>query len=682
MASVLACSVFVEPSKSNPVGGTVSQGTASFTSQGSHLTVQSSDRAFINWQSFNIGHGETTSFVQPSSSSLVWNQIHDQNPSQILGNLNANGYVVLQNSSGFYIGGQASITAPGLLMTTAPFPMPDLYSGGAWTFHTPPPAARIINYGQISVGNGGSVFLVAHDIENHGTIAAPGGEIGLYAGKQVLISERPDGRGLSATVTLPAGSVDNSGALIANAGTIAMQAQVVNQGGLVQANSIRQVNGVIELIASESVKLGPGSIIEAKGDTTGISTGGSVVIQSGGSFADQVTSTINVGGGTKGGNGGEVEISGRQMSAIRSSIAGHATPGFESGKLLIDPENILLTDHGDSAPSSGTVAPNDPPSAGSLDTLTLDVNTINNLIAQNSLSQVNLKATRDIELATVWSLPDSPDPKAGLTLQAGRNITVDDGAGIAAGKNWNLRMSAGAQNMASRPAAGTDGIYLNGSAYLQTQNGNIDLWAADEVLIATGSSDMVRENGIRTLNGGNISVMAQYGDVNAGANPHGYARYKSRAPFYPVSLTLGGISTASGGNVSISAGGDVVSYLPSNGSGSEAAGDGGTGAFGQPGDVTITAGGSVFGHYVLADGVGKITAGLNAGGPDANNNLALSLIKGHWSVSTPNGSIYLQEVRNPNGVFNDAGGFTSSAYHYFDYDPESSVNLAAGGAVF
>src|SRR6516225_3058775 len=136
------------PSRSlfaNPAGGSVVQGSASFSSSGSQLTVQTSDRTQINWNSFNIGVGETTSFIQPSSSSVVWNRINDPNASQILGNLNANGYLILQNPSGFYIGGQAAITAHGLIMTTAPTPPPDLSSGCAWQFNTPPPTASIIN---------------------------------------------------------------------------------------------------------------------------------------------------------------------------------------------------------------------------------------------------------------------------------------------------------------------------------------------------------------------------------------------------------------------------------------------------------------------------------------------------------------------------------------------------------
>ena len=44
--------------QANPVGGVVSQGSASITSAGSQLTVnQTSANAFINWQSFNLDAG-------------------------------------------------------------------------------------------------------------------------------------------------------------------------------------------------------------------------------------------------------------------------------------------------------------------------------------------------------------------------------------------------------------------------------------------------------------------------------------------------------------------------------------------------------------------------------------------------------------------------------------------------
>jgi len=191
------------PAAANPTHPVVTQGSATFSTQGPQLTIHTTANTLINWSGFNIGAGQTTTFVEPSSTSVVWNHISDPNPTQILGHLDANGYVVLQNQSGFYIGGNAVINAAGLVMTTTPAVPLDVFGGGSWQFTAPPPTASIINYGEINAGPGGSVFLISRNIENHGGITAPGGSIGLCAGEQVLMSPRADGRGFSAAVTLP-----------------------------------------------------------------------------------------------------------------------------------------------------------------------------------------------------------------------------------------------------------------------------------------------------------------------------------------------------------------------------------------------------------------------------------------------------------------------------------------------
>ncbi len=720
-AAALLAGACVSPfaASANPVGATVSQGTASFSSQGSQLTIRTSDRTFINWQSFNIGLGQTTDFIQPSSSSLVWNRINDANPSQILGNLNANGYVVLQNQSGFYIGGQASITTHGLILTTAPIPMPDLSSGGPWDFNAPPPAAKIINYGQINLDKGGSVFLIAHDVENHGTVSAPEGNVGLYAGKEVLVSERPNGLGLSAKVILPEGSVDNSGKLIADAGTIAVHAQVVNQGGLVQANSLREVNGTIELVASDAVNLGPGSVISAKGDTGGVSPGGSVVIQSGKSFSDQATSTIDVSGGPNGGNGGQLEISAALLPAIHSSLNARALPGFTGGGLTIDPTTITLDDVQEADYNSQIINGGFSQFSVIADYITL----VTSWATPAILSQLSLKANDDITLGTSWTVSSSlsqlnlaaggniflngnsvltltaPDSgSAALNMSAGNNITfgtldanlnVLDTGSISAGNGWNVSLNAGTGFVATpqqpAPASGSDGIYLIGSSSIKAGTGNISLSAANEVQVGWAGVGNTTSGtaSINTTRGGSIAVTTQYGDVDTGQNSAGYVYSTSRltpaAPFYySVSSSLGGISTAAGGNVTINAGGNVSSYMP-NGTIST---DAGSGAFGpQPGNVSITAGGSVFGHYVVANGVGTITAGQDVG--NSLQNVALSLIKGSWNLYAPNGNIYLQEVRNPNGTYNTATKpAVAAGNHLFDYDPQDSVGLAAGNGVY
>src|SRR4051794_37104127 len=68
-----------------PQGGVAARGHASISQNGSQTTIRAGNNAVINWQKFDIGAGETATFVQPSVASVVWNRITDQSPSQILG---------------------------------------------------------------------------------------------------------------------------------------------------------------------------------------------------------------------------------------------------------------------------------------------------------------------------------------------------------------------------------------------------------------------------------------------------------------------------------------------------------------------------------------------------------------------------------------------------------------------
>ena len=667
----------------NPVGLTVQSGSASAVAHGSQLTITVSDNAFLNWQSFNIGPGETTAFIQPSAASVVWNRINDQNPSQIFGHLTANGVVVLMNQSGFYFGPNSFVSAAGLIVSTAPVVPVESRAGLFWQFNGPPPSAGIVNYGQLNVGRGGSAFLIAERVDNHGTISAPEGNIGLIAGQQVLLSERPDGRGLSAAVQLPSGSVDNSGRLIADAGTIALNARVVNQNGLVRANSVRERNGIIELVASDSVTLGDQATLSAEGGSSGVSDGGQIEIKSDRAFTDSSSSRISVAGGAEGGNGGFVEISAPIMPAIQSVIDGHSSAGGRGGRLLLDPTDIFI-----GAP--------DP--SGSPGSLNLDVASPSFV----GLSQIDLQATRNITLTTgtTWDLLQSTGiaaPGSRLTLEAGSDVLIQDAASIVAGPGWSVILEAGRNFsvpntiVAGVPvlpslaasgivAPGAGSIVFEGSGSLETQDGGISLLAGGKTTVADGMTTIngviVNSGFVRTVGGGSIDVEAVTGDVNAGTSTAGFV-YRSSG--FSVDENLGGISTAFGGNVNIHAGQDLISFLPSGTQNSDA----GSGAFGSaPGDVTLSAGRDVFGHFVVADGVGSITAGHDAG--TANSTLgtkllALSVINGGWTVDATH-DILLQEVRDPNGVFND-NNFPASLKHLFDYSPGAYTILNAGDSV-
>ena len=320
--------------------------------------------------------------------------------------------------------------------------------------------------------------------------------------------------------------------------------------------------------------------------------------------------------------------------------------------------------------------------------------TINSFSSYAGQTNIALQATGNVIISGgPLNLPDLPSGASFgvLTIQAGNNITIQDGTGIVAGSGWTVSLVAGTALTGSTPTSGNDGIYLNGAAFVQTQNGDINLWAANEVQAGwMGTSTGSVNNGIgsiTTIAGGNIDVTAQYGDVNTGSDANGFL-YKQPTgvhhnilvpPYYTVSSSLGGISTAAGGNVTINAGGNVLSYLPA---GTESD-DAGTGAFGsQPGNVTITASNNVYGHYVLANGLGTITAVNNVGVPSGGNSVALSVIDGDWDVTAQNGNIYLQEVRNPNGVFNNTGNDSSVAAHLFDYGSQATVSLTAGNGVY
>ena len=105
----------------NPTGGTVAAGSATITSSGSELDInQTSDRAVINWGTFDIAHGETTKFIQPGVNSLALNRVTTSGQiSTINGNLLANGHVIIINPNGVLIGPHGNVDVAGFVASSA-----------------------------------------------------------------------------------------------------------------------------------------------------------------------------------------------------------------------------------------------------------------------------------------------------------------------------------------------------------------------------------------------------------------------------------------------------------------------------------------------------------------------------------------------------------------------------------
>src|SRR5580692_8867509 len=241
VAVLAAAPLAAVPAVAGPNGGTVVGGSATIQGQGSASVIinQSSLNAVINWQTFNIGKGETTTFNQTQgSSSVALNRvIGGQGPSFLDGTLTANGRVFIVNGDGILFGAHSSINASGFLATTNDIRNED-FMAGKYNFNIPGlPNASIVNLGSITATSGGFAALVAPGVRNAGTITATLGTVALAAGNAFtldfygdkLITLAVNDRIASTVIDVATGQplgalVGNSGKLKANGGRVELTA--------------------------------------------------------------------------------------------------------------------------------------------------------------------------------------------------------------------------------------------------------------------------------------------------------------------------------------------------------------------------------------------------------------------------------------------------------------------------
>lgn len=240
-------------------------GQASFSQEGNVFSITNTPGTIINWQSFSVNAGEITRFIQQSSDSAVLNRIVGQDPSQILGALQSNGKVFLINPNGVVFGRDSRVDVGGLVASTLNMTDAD-FLAGKMNFNGGPNAGSVRNEGAITTPGGGKVFLVAPNVENTGVITAPNGEVMLAAGRSVQLVDagNPD---LTVVVSAPGDQAINLGQVVANGGRIGIYGALVNQRGVVNANSATVgQDGKIVLKASRDIVLEQGSVTKAGGD--------------------------------------------------------------------------------------------------------------------------------------------------------------------------------------------------------------------------------------------------------------------------------------------------------------------------------------------------------------------------------------------------------------------------------
>lgn len=237
-----------------PTGGQVSAGSASITGTADSTTItQGTQNVSINWQSFNIGQGETVNFVQPNSSAIALNRVLGSDPSSILGNLNANGKVFLLNPNGVLFGQGAAVNVGGLVASTLNLSDSDFMAGN-YQFAGSSDAS-VVNQGTLKA-DGGYVALLGANVSNQGVIQANLGTVALAAGDAITLDVAGDGL---LNVAVQQGAVEalaqNGGMIQADGGKVLMTARsagdllqsAVNNTGVIRAQSIENRNGSIVL---------------------------------------------------------------------------------------------------------------------------------------------------------------------------------------------------------------------------------------------------------------------------------------------------------------------------------------------------------------------------------------------------------------------------------------------------
>jgi len=539
-AIVLLCAVISLPaslqassiSATNPV---VQFGNGTVSGLGtSHITVnQTTPSLGINWTSLGNNAGDVLRFVQPSGSSVALNRVVGSDPSQFLGSLVANGAVIVINPNGVFFGPGSQVNVGGLIASSLNITNTDVLNG-RYVFQGTAANGMVQNQGQITAGPFG-VYLLAPNVTNNGVITSTGGQITLAAGTTAYLSTRADGRGLLAEVKAPAGEALNLGSLIADGGQVSMIGRLVTQGGLVQANSVRQQNGKIQLVASDRATLTADSITRSKGDDQTTSDGGVIQVLSDkttGVTSFNAGAVIDVSGGIQGGNAGSVELSGAQL-AMGGSISGWTAPGYKGGTLVLDPTDLTV----------GT---------------TYFQNILTPLV-QGGMTHLTVQADNN------------------LTVTAGVNLTAGGGGTslgwtLPAGQVGNLQLTA-ANNLIFTNSRIVNGLVSQtASAGTSSTPGNNIQWNYN---FQAGNNIQLTASTVKTGGGGNLTLNAG-GDINLAPS--------ASAP----GTTLATFS----GNMTVTAGGNLIApsyYQAPNYTGIRLEGSG---------NLSITTGGSFLGGTV------------------------------------------------------------------------------------
>src|SRR6266511_2241819 len=330
VAAVLAGLMIAGPAAALPQGGEVVSGKATISQvNASTLQIQQfSTNVIINWQGFSVGANELVRFLQPGAMSVAVNRVVGGGASTILGQITANGRIILNNPSGISFGAGSLVNVGGLVATT--LNMKDF----------DPVTGRYI----FQQGPGGLGTII-----NQGTISAQLGTVSLSSGQQLTVDFAGDGLVRfavdGALANMPMGAdgrplssrVSNDGRIQADGGRVELTAKaagdvlssVVNNSGIIQARSMVNQGGVVRLIGGD--------------DATAVATA-SGAVRPAGTVAGAVTNsgTIDVSAAARGAAPGQVTMLGERVGQMGTIDARGAEQARGGDVTLTSTERTIL----------------------------------------------------------------------------------------------------------------------------------------------------------------------------------------------------------------------------------------------------------------------------------------------------------------------------------------------------
>ncbi len=307
-----------------PQGGQVVAGSAAITNNpNATIILQSTNRAAIDWKSFDVGHNQSVDFRQPNSGSVTLNRVAGGDPSAIAGRISANGQLVITNPSGvtFYQGSE--VNAQSIVVSAAGISNQNFMAGKMVFDRAPNANARIENRGVITVQQAELAALVAPSVANSGVINARLGRVVLAGASVHTLDMYGDGLvAIDVSKQVRTAPVGPDGrvvtALVTNTGTIAAD------GGVVQL-SAKAADGVVQNLVRA------GGVIHA--DTVGNQTGAIEIAGNGGSVV--IEGRLSADGRDPGTAGGTIAMAGSATTLIRPTARISANGAAGGGLIAV-----------------------------------------------------------------------------------------------------------------------------------------------------------------------------------------------------------------------------------------------------------------------------------------------------------------------------------------------------------